>query len=27
VLTNGNGARSDQIAAGIAKLYLGRVIR
>ena len=27
VLTNGDGARPDQIAAGIAKLYLGRVIR
>jgi CubicO group peptidase (beta-lactamase class C family) len=27
VLTNGDGARPDRIAAGIAKLYLGRVIR
>jgi len=27
VLTNGNGARPDLIAATIAKLYLGRVIR
>ena len=27
VLTNGNGARPDQIAAGVARLYLGKVIR